>query len=131
MSKGGLIQTNKKMGIPSYFRRILQKYPGVISKHPPPQVKALCFDFNCLIYHCYHNLDYQKMLPKSLVERQRELIQEVLKYTKHIIDIVKPRKSVMICIDGVVPMAKMHQQRLRRYKGPILKEWENDLKKFL
>jgi 5'-3' exonuclease len=26
-------------------------------------------------------------------------------------------------------MAKMHQQRLRRYKSPYLKEWENDIKK--
>ena len=117
------------MGIPQYFGWLSRKYDSDLISGSVGEIDHFYFDFNCLIYHCYHNLDYQKMLPKSLVERQRELIQEVLKYTKHIIDIVKPRKSVMICIDGVVPMAKMHQQRLRRYKGPILKEWENDLKR--
>ena len=117
------------MGIPQYFGWLCRKYDADIISADITNIDHFYFDFNCLIYHCYAHLEYQKLLPKSIPERQAELIEEVLKYTKRVIEIVKPKKSIAICIDGVVPMAKMHQQRLRRYKSPIFKEWENDIKK--
>ena len=117
------------MGIPQYFGWLSRKYDSDIISGSIENIQHFYFDFNCLIYHCYAHLEYKKLLPKSIPERQSELIEEVIKYTKKVIDVVKPQKSVAICVDGVVPMAKMHQQRLRRYKGPILKEWENDMKK--
>ena len=84
MSKGGMIQTNKKMGIPSYFRRILQKYPGVISKHPPPQVKALCFDFNCLIYRCIRAPSMPVYSEEHHDSWEASLLREVLKTVKEV-----------------------------------------------
>jgi len=118
------------MGIPQYFGWLARKYDSDIISAVVENVDHFYFDFNCLIYHCYAHLDYAKLFPKKIPERQAELIEEVLKYMKRIItEVVKPTKSVSICVDGVVPMAKMHQQRLRRYKGPIFKEWENEIKK--
>jgi len=41
------------MGIPSYFRKIIQKYPSIVSHNVmDKKAKYLCFDFNCLIYRC-------------------------------------------------------------------------------
>ena len=117
------------MGIPQFFGWLSRKYDSQIIFESIEGIDHFYFDFNCLIYHCYAHLEYKKLVKKTVPERQSELIEEVLKYTKHIIDIVKPAKSVTICIDGVVPMAKMHQQRLRRYKSPIFKEWESNIKK--
>jgi len=117
------------MGIPQYFGWLSRKYETDIISGAITDIDHFYFDFNCLIYHCYAHLEYQKLLPKTIPQRQADLIEEVLKYTKRVIEIVKPKKTIGICIDGVVPMAKMHQQRLRRYKGPIFKEWENDIKK--
>ena len=117
------------MGIPQFFGWLSRKYDSQIIFESVEGIDHFYFDFNCLIYHCYAKLDYQKLLPKTIPQRQAELIEEVLKYTQKIIFSIKPKKSVGICIDGVVPMAKMHQQRLRRYKTPIFREWENDIKK--
>jgi len=118
------------MGIPQYFGWLSRKYKTDIISTKPIQVDHLFFDFNCLIYHCYAQLDYDLLIKKTVQDRQRHLIEEVLKYTKYIVtDVVKPKKSTSICIDGVVPMAKMHQQRLRRYKSPLMKEWENEIKR--
>ena len=117
------------MGIPQFFGWLSRKYDSQIIFESIEGIDHFYFDFNCLIYHCYARLDYQKLLPKTIPQRQAELIEEVIKYTQKIIFSIKPKKSVSICIDGVVPMAKMHQQRLRRYKSPIFKEWENDIKR--
>lgn len=121
------------MGIPQFFGWLARKYDSEIVSTSIENIDHFYFDFNCLIYQCYAHLmkeKYESLHGKSLDYIQDKLIEEVLKYMKRIIvDVVKPRKSCSICIDGVVPMAKMHQQRLRRYKSPILKEWENDLKK--
>lgn len=117
------------MGIPQFFGWLSRKYDSQIIFESIEGIDHFYFDFNCLIYHCYARLDYQKLLPKTIPQRQDELIEEVIKYTQKIIFSIKPKKSVSICIDGVVPMAKMHQQRLRRYKSPIFKEWENEIKR--
>lgn len=130
--KASLLIKGKKMGIPQFFGWLSRKYDRRIVSSDIGKVDHFFFDFNCLIYHCYAGLmreSYDKLKDKSLAKRQEALIIECLKYTKKIIEIVKPKESVDICVDGVVPMAKMHQQRLRRYKSPILKSWENDIKK--
>jgi len=104
------------MGIPQYFGWLARKYDSDIISAVVENVDHFYFDFNCLIYHCYAHLDYAKLFPKTIPERQAELIEEVLKYMKKIItEVVKPTKSVSICVDGVVPMAKMHQHKLKQF----------------
>jgi len=117
------------MGIPQYFGWLSRKYDTDIILSAVGEIQHFYFDFNCLIYHVIARMDYETLKKKNPIERRQSIIEEVLKYTKHVIETVKPKKSFTICIDGVVPMAKMHQQRLRRYKSPIFKEWENNIKK--
>jgi 5'-3' exoribonuclease 1 len=122
------------MGIPQFFGWLSRKYDTELLSVDSDALDHFYFDFNCLIYHCYATLmreKYDQLKEKTLTQKQDALIEEVLKYTKKIVADVKKTKDfkLSICIDGVVPMAKMHQQRLRRYKSPILKEWENDIKK--
>ena len=122
------------MGIPQFFGWLSRKYDTELLSVGSDALDHFYFDFNCLIYHCYATLmrsKYDQLKEKTVSAKQDALIEEVIKYTKQIINGVKKTKDfrVSICIDGVVPMAKMHQQRLRRYKSPILKDWENVIKK--
>ena len=42
---------------------------------------------------------------------------DILGYTDHIINLVKPRKLLFIGFDGVAPRAKMNHQRARRFRS--------------
>lgn len=119
------------MGIPQYFGWLSRKYDNIIQLKPE-NIEHLYFDFNCLIYHVYGNIIKEHYSTfKEFNENQRitYLLDKVESYLKSIIKEVNPQKSISICVDGVVPMAKMHRQRQRRYKSPIMKEWENELKR--
>jgi len=120
------------MGVPQLFGWLFRKYKNIVSVSIDKKMDILYFDFNGLIYHCYADLmreKYEVLKEAPLRRRQEVLIEEILKYTKSIICTTVKPKMAYLSIDGVVPMAKMHQQRLRRYKSPYLKEWENDIKK--
>jgi 5'-3' exonuclease len=121
-----MIQTNKKMGIPSYFRRILQKFPGVLSRSSPPQIKALCFDFNCLIYRCIRAPGMPVYTEEQHDDWEKCLLREVCKTVKEVWVVSGRPKQVYIAVDGVVPMAKIRQQRVRRFKSVWLRKQETN-----
>jgi 5'-3' exonuclease len=112
------------MGIPSYYKKLIDIIPGLISKsHPSNYIQWLFMDFNCLIYHCLHREDtpdYPGDLNKD--EWETQLCDCIIKYCLKVIKEVNPKSGVFIAIDGVVPMAKMKQQRLRRFKSIWLTE---------
>jgi 5'-3' exoribonuclease 1 len=54
---------------------------------------------------------------ETRIEWENNLIREVYQYCKKIVSLVNPTEQVFVGVDGVVPMAKMRQQRLRRFKS--------------
>lgn len=103
------------MGIPSYFRNILRTYPGCITNVKGGDV--LCFDFNCLIYRCL------KSMPEYVDHDVWEglLLEEIKKTVIEVWREAGRPKVVLIAVDGVVPMAKIRQQRVRRFKSAWLR----------
>ena len=104
------------MGIPAYYKKLIRSVSGLVSAHPHA-VSWLFMDFNCLIYHCIPNVN-----DALKDDFESALIAEVVRYTREVVKEVAPSKGVYIAIDGVVPMAKMRQQRLRRFKSVWEKE---------
>lgn len=98
------------MGIPSYFRWIVQHYRrDTIHTQPPFQpIAQLYLDFNCGIHPA------AKRHPDS---SEAAMFQAILDYLEYLIDTANPTELVYIAIDGVPPVAKMKQQRLRRFKA--------------
>lgn len=118
------------MGIPSYYKRLLEKIPGLVSKHRPDPVVALFLDFNCLIYHCARkpqNLGGMRPYPSDWEEQrawERELNQVICSYVHKLWKEAGQPREVYCAMDGVVPMAKIRQQRLRRFKSIWLAQEE-------
>jgi 5'-3' exonuclease len=119
------------MGIPSYYKKLITNNPGLVTNnHPNETIDWLFMDFNCLIYHCLHKED-TPIYPgnEHKEEWEKQFISCIVQYCLKIIKQIHPTKGVYIAIDGVVPMAKMKQQRLRRFKSSWLSKHTNDSSK--
>lgn len=116
------------MGIPSFYKHLIQTITGVVSKtRVPPAVFAL--DLNCAIYHCVKRVQKRTAFhPDSRNTWEGDLIREVIAYIQQMERIVKPRETLYIAVDGVAPMAKIKQQRMRRFKSALAAEEESRIR---
>ena len=110
------------MGIPSYFRGILVKYPGCLTRTLSITPSALCFDFNCLIYRCIRGPSMPIYTTETHDDWEKALLQQIEKTVKEVWTVSGKPKKVLLAVDGVVPMAKIRQQRVRRFKSAWLRK---------
>lgn len=109
------------MGIPSYFKRVINDFPEVIKTDLDNQTYNLFLDFNCCIHGCSNEIKKNKEY-ESHTEFEEDLIKSVLEYIDLIFDFVNPKELFYISIDGIPPRSKMVQQRNRRF----MKNWRNE-----
>lgn len=102
------------MGIPSYFSYIIKNHPVIIKKYVKGVIKVhnLYMDCNSVIYDVYH-----KLIAENIKEDfECAIIQNVISKITYYIHTIQPSETVFITFDGVAPVAKLEQQRSRRYK---------------
>ena len=110
------------MGIPSYFAHVLKKYPHVIKRLSElPCINNLYLDCNGMVYDVVHQMQYT---PENTAAYEAEMLQRICESIDACIAILRPTSSVFIAFDGVAPVAKLNQQRERRYKSWYLGEME-------
>ena len=118
------------MGIPSYYRQLLQDVPElVIKQHPTDALSWLFMDYNGLIYHCLQRADVPPYSEEHHEEWETAFLEIVVSSTLWMIRQVAPTRGVFLAMDGVVPMAKMRQQRLRRFTSVWLRTHDASQKK--
>lgn len=101
------------MGIPSYFKRLTESVNGLLVSDI--QGDTLLLDFNCIVYGCLRNETLLAFNGEDTWEHA--LNEEVCKYVVKIWEAAGKPSKVYIAVDGVVPMAKIKQQRMRRFKS--------------
>ena len=111
------------MGIPYYFSYIIQNHSKIIKniKHVI-KVENLYLDCNSIIYDSIH---YLETLSENVTEDN--IITQVLKNIDNYILSVKPSNIIFIAFDGIAPVAKLEQQRQRRYKTLYQKKIYNNI----
>ena len=97
------------MGIPYYFYSLTQKYNNILVNTLPLQTDIFCIDFNGIIHPVAQ--DIIKIHTTNIDEK---IIEAVWKKVEEYTQTIKAKKYI-ICADGVAPLAKMAQQRKRRY----------------
>ena len=104
------------MGIPSYFSYVVKNHSNIIrklEKGSTIQIHNLYLDCNSIIYDAVHNIDFT-----SLIESDVDtIIKAVCSKIDEYILLLNPKNNVFIAFDGVAPVAKLEQQRSRRYKS--------------
>ena len=107
------------MGIPSYFSHIIKNHSHVIKKNIDVLViERLYMDCNSILYDSYHevyNNNDNYSIPEDAIHQciLEKTVQKIDEYIRRL----KPTHLVYIAFDGPAPVAKMEQQRNRRYKS--------------
>jgi len=112
------------MGIPSYFSYIVNNYPHVLSKFNPNNLSQyatdnLYLDCNSILYDVYHALSKEDKIKggEPTTNMPDRVIRGAIQKIHEYINLIEPKKTVYIAFDGVAPVAKIEQQRSRRYKS--------------
>ena len=117
------------MGIPSFFSHIVKNHRTIIKKITElEKMNNLYLDSNSIIYDCLRCIEYD-----TDIKFEKKLLKEICLKIDEYINVIEPDHTILIAFDGVAPVAKLEQQRTRRYKsdleGKIRKQLNPDSKK--
>ena len=114
------------MGIPSYFSYLLKRQRHIIRPVPKrAKYDSLYLDCNSIVYDSYYSLE-----PTTDTKTiESTIINDTIKRIKQLISQIGPRNILYIAFDGVAPVAKMEQQKTRRYKSWIISKLGMDQSK--
>lgn len=109
------------MGIPFYYSNLIRQHPNISKNNLRDiRVDTLYLDYNGIIHPVLH----QYLDSGVSVMVQDDFFDFLWKYTLEIVNSLSP-SNVVVCVDGVAPLAKIIQQRKRRYVSSFEKEKSN------
>lgn len=117
------------MGIPRFYRDWLEPrgYAGVITKDMPNYVSSLLIDMNAIIHeeagkiYAYDETstdeDRRRVLATNPAYLEEKLFEAVTNRIISLLQATRAREILVLAVDGVAPLAKIQQQRSRRYRS--------------
>ena len=106
------------MGIPSYFSFLLKNHVRIINKLSffKKKIDNFYLDSNSIIYDVLRTTADKTNINEAVCLKIDEYIQNI-----------QPNNTIFIAFDGVAPVAKMEQQRNRRYKSYFEKKIKHEI----
>lgn len=141
------------MGVPGFFMWLWKRYKGnnfVFKKSSLDKdedkslikridnIDFLLIDTNCLLHPmCFQVLaeeqeKLRKLMKNTKVDIEKledKMMARCFEYIDKLIEDVQPKEGVYIAIDGVAPLAKIKQQRSRRFKSVCDRNLRENLKR--
>ena len=101
------------MGIPYYFASLIKNHKNIVKNlESIKNIHNLYLDSNSIIYD---SIDFT--LFQNKLQFENLIIEKVIDKIHLIIKTINPTKNIIIAFDGVPPIAKLNQQKNRRYKS--------------
>jgi len=111
------------MGVPGFFLWLWKKYKkehfvlNLTEIQKTFKTKWLCLDANCLLHPmCFEVLAENPNYTNTGI-LENKMMNRCIEYIEKLYNEVKPTEGLYIAIDGVAPVAKIKQQRSRRFKS--------------
>ena len=102
------------MGIPAYFSYIVKNHLHIIQKFTKDMnISHFYLDSNSIIYDSIREIDFEKIKSDEINHILKTVVEKIVT----LIDLISPTHNIYIAFDGVAPIAKLEQQRSRRYKS--------------
>ena len=117
------------MGVPGFFAWILKKFKSkILVKNPRNIPEYLFIDANCLFHpECFKTLELYSN-ETNIDKLEKNMFKRIVSYLDYIEGFVNPTKIMYISVDGTAPLAKINQQRKRRYKSMYDNAYKNKIK---
>jgi|688.fasta_scaffold80872_2 5'-3' exoribonuclease 2 len=136
------------MGIPRFFYWLYKEYPYVINNIQEKEtllkykinIDTYALDLNAIVhpicqqifeygqygsnnkYNNSKNIQIKRLLHSKKSEytsKRVECYNKICEKINELVDIVNPRKKIILALDGTAGMSKQYQQRQRRYRAII------------
>ncbi len=117
------------MGVFRFFGDWVNKrYTAAVGTQVPEKVSGLSLDFNGTFHgiaakvYQYGDIPVeefrgrQKAVKDNMAKLNVDFLREIGNTLRMILDDIRPIEYLIIAIDGVAPLAKIQQQKQRRYK---------------
>ena len=117
------------MGVPGFFAWLLKNFrKKILCDSLPKSCDYLYIDANCL-FHPECNKIKEYFPNDDINELEEKMFQRIINYLIYLENFVNPSNIMSTNVDGVAPLAKMLQQRKRRFKAIIDNNARNLIKK--
>jgi 5'-3' exonuclease len=116
------------MGLPGFFAWILKKYArNILLNNLQINPKYLYIDANCLFHpECFKILENFEL--ENLESLKEKMFKRIVNFLDFLEKYVSPTEMMYIAVDGTAPMAKIIQQRKRRYKSELDNKMKSEIK---
>jgi 5'-3' exonuclease len=120
------------MGVPGFFAWLLKQKSlnnKILQTSLNVQPYGLYLDANCLFHpQCFKILKLYTS-ENDISKLEGLMIKQIIAYIEFLIKITNPSNIIYIGVDGVAPLAKIRQQRMRRYKSVVENSIKNNIMK--